>query len=98
MNFFTYSYLFWELTNNKFREKNIGNSWRCSKEYMLTYKKTENLEVVGYSEGDLASCVDAKKSTSCYAFTLSPCLVAFKISKLYKIFHHIKSLNVCMKY
>ena len=65
---------------------------------MLTYKKTENLEVVGYSEGDLASCVDAKKSTSCYAFTLSPCLVAFKISKLYKIFHHIKSLNVCMKY
>ena len=26
------------------------------------------------------------------------CLVLFKISKLYKILHHIKSLNACIKY
>ena len=30
--------------------------------------------------------------------TLSPCLDAFKISKLYKISHHIEFLNACMKY
>ena len=28
----------------------------------------------------------------------SPCLVASKIPKLYKILHHIESLNACMKY
>ena len=35
-----------------------------TKEYMLTYKRTENLEVVGYSDADFAGCVDTKKSTS----------------------------------
>ena len=34
-----------------------------TKEYMLTYKRTENLEVVGYSDADFAGCVDTKKST-----------------------------------
>ncbi|KAG2646291.1 hypothetical protein PVAP13_2KG499700 [Panicum virgatum] len=29
---------------------------------------------------------------------LRPCLVVFKIPKLYKISHHIESLNACMKY
>ena len=29
---------------------------------------------------------------------LGSCLVAFKIPKLYKIPHHIESLNACMKY
>ena len=27
-----------------------------------------------------------------------PCLVPFKIPKLYKIFHHIEFFNICMKY
>ena len=31
-------------------------------------------------------------------FQSSPYLVAFKISKLYKILRHIESLNACMKY
>ena len=42
-----------------------------TKEYMLTYKRTENLEVVGYSDADFAGCVDTKKSTSGYIFTLA---------------------------
>ena len=35
-----------------------------TKDLMLTYKKSDNLEVVGYSDADFARCVDTKKSTS----------------------------------
>ena len=38
---------------------------------MLTYKIIENLEVVGYSGADFVGCVDTKKSTSGYVFTLA---------------------------
>jgi hypothetical protein len=39
-------------------------------DYMLTYKKTDNLEVIGYSDFDFVGCADSQKSTSCYVFTL----------------------------
>jgi hypothetical protein len=42
-----------------------------TKNLMLTYKKSDNLEVVGYSDADFAGCVDSKKSTSGYIFTLA---------------------------
>ena len=42
-----------------------------TKEYMLTYKIIENLEVVGYSGADFVGCVGTKKSTSGYVFTLA---------------------------
>ena len=48
---------------------------------MLTYKKTENLEVVGYSDADFAGCVDTKKSTSGYVFTLANGAISWKSSK-----------------
>ena len=41
-----------------------------TEEYMLTYKKTENLELVGYLDADFVGCVDTKKSTLDYVFTL----------------------------
>jgi hypothetical protein len=37
---------------------------------MLTYKRTDNLEVIGYSDSDFVGCVDSQKSTSGYVFTL----------------------------
>jgi hypothetical protein len=42
-----------------------------TKDYMLIYKRTENLEVVGYSDADFADCVDTKRLTSGYVFTLA---------------------------
>ena len=42
-----------------------------TKGLMLTYKRSDNLEVVGYSDADFAGCVDDKKSTSGYIFTLA---------------------------
>jgi chaperone required for assembly of F1-ATPase len=40
------------------------------KDYMLIYRRSDNLEVVGYSHADYAGCVDSKKSTSGYIFIL----------------------------
>ena len=41
-----------------------------TKDLMLTYKRSDNLEVIGYLDADFAGCVDTKKSTSGYIFTL----------------------------
>jgi hypothetical protein len=48
---------------------------------MLTYKRTRNLEVVGYSDADFLGCVDTKKSTSDYVFTLANGVISWKSSK-----------------
>jgi len=63
-------------------QKNLGlDHWKAvkkvlrylqgTKNYMLTYGKSDNLVVVGYSDADFAGCVDDKKSTSGYIFTLA---------------------------
>ncbi|KAD7117392.1 hypothetical protein E3N88_04660 [Mikania micrantha] len=36
--------------------------------FKLTYRRSDNLEVVGYSDSDFAKCKDDKKSTSGYIF------------------------------
>jgi hypothetical protein len=41
-----------------------------TKHYMLTYNKTDNLEVIGYSDADFVGYMDSQKSTLGYAFTL----------------------------
>jgi len=52
-----------------------------TKDLMLTYKKSDNLEIVGYSDADFAECVDTKKSTSGYIFTLAGGAISWKSSK-----------------
>jgi hypothetical protein len=42
-----------------------------TKHYMLTYKRTDNLEVIDYSYSDFVGCVNSQKSTSGYVFTLA---------------------------
>ncbi|XP_017648085.2 secreted RxLR effector protein 161-like [Gossypium arboreum] len=39
-----------------------------TKGYMLTYKRLDNLEVIGYYDSDFVSYVDSRKSTSSYIF------------------------------
>ncbi|GJZ21614.1 putative RNA-directed DNA polymerase [Tanacetum coccineum] len=41
-----------------------------TKNSMLTYRKMNNLEVVGYSDSDFAKCKDSSRSTSWYIFML----------------------------
>nr|GEY14297.1 UBN2_2 domain-containing protein [Tanacetum cinerariifolium] len=41
------------------------------KEYKLTYTRSDNLEVIGYSDSEFAKCKDTSRSTSRYIFILS---------------------------
>ena len=41
------------------------------KDFMLIYKKVDNLEVVGYTDSDFGGCLDHLKSISGYIFMLA---------------------------
>ena len=45
---------------------------------MLTYRHTDTLEVVGFSDSDYAGCVDDKRSTSGYIFMMVEGVVSWK--------------------
>ena len=61
--------------------KKVLRYMQGTKDYMLTYQKSDNLEVVGYSDADYARCVDSRKSTSGYIFTLVGGAISWKSSK-----------------
>jgi hypothetical protein len=52
-----------------------------TKHYMLTYKRTDNLEVIGYSDADFAGCPDSQRSTSGYVFTLASGAISWRSYK-----------------
>ncbi|XP_057981118.1 secreted RxLR effector protein 161-like [Malania oleifera] len=48
---------------------------------MLTYKRTDQLEVVGYSDSDFAGCVNSRKSMYGYLFLLAGGAISWKSAK-----------------
>ncbi|XP_074297230.1 secreted RxLR effector protein 161-like [Silene latifolia] len=52
-----------------------------TKELMLTYRRSDHLEVIGYSDSDYAGCVDSRKSTIGYLFLLAEGAVSWKSGK-----------------
>ncbi|KAA0038142.1 Retrovirus-related Pol polyprotein from transposon TNT 1-94 [Cucumis melo var. makuwa] len=48
---------------------------------MLTYKRSDHLEVIGYSDSDFAGCVDTRKSTFGYLFLLAEEAISWKSAK-----------------
>ena len=48
---------------------------------MLTYRRTDTLEVVGFSDSDYLGCVDDKKSTYGYIFMMDKGVVSWKSVK-----------------
>ena len=48
---------------------------------MLTFKRSDNLEVIGYFDSDFARCVDSRKSTFGYLFMLAGGAISWKSSK-----------------
>jgi hypothetical protein len=52
-----------------------------TKHYMLMYKKTCNLEIVGYLDSDFMGCADSQKSASGYVFPLTNGAISWKSSK-----------------
>ena len=41
-----------------------------TKDYVLTYRRLDHLEIIRYSESDFAGCQDSRKSTSGYIYML----------------------------
>ena len=52
-----------------------------TKDYMLTYRRSNHLEVIGYSDSDYAGCVDTRKSTFGYLFLLAEGAISWKSAK-----------------
>ena len=52
-----------------------------TKGLMLTYRRSDSLQVEGYSHSDFAGDIDDRKSTSGYAFTLAGGAISWKSSK-----------------
>ncbi|KAL0413871.1 UNVERIFIED_CONTAM: Secreted RxLR effector protein [Sesamum radiatum] len=61
--------------------KKVMRYLQGTKDYMLMYRRTENLEVVGYLDSDFAGCVDSRKSTSGYIFMIASGAVSWKSAK-----------------
>jgi hypothetical protein len=52
-----------------------------TKGLMLTYKRSDSLEIVGYSDSDFAGCLDTDRSTSGYVFKLAGGAISCSSSK-----------------
>ncbi|WJX19405.1 hypothetical protein P8452_09107 [Trifolium repens] len=52
-----------------------------TKDYMLMYRQTDNLDVTGYLDSDFAGCVDSRKSTSGYIFMLAGGAISWRSTK-----------------
>lgn len=54
---------------------------RGTKDLKLTFRKTNALDIIGYSDDDLAGCRDTLKSTSGYVFLLAGGAISWKSAK-----------------
>ncbi|RVW23885.1 Retrovirus-related Pol polyprotein from transposon TNT 1-94 [Vitis vinifera] len=61
--------------------KKVMRYLQGTKDYMLTYKRSEQLEVVGYSDFDYGGCLDSLKSTSGFVFMLANGAISWKSEK-----------------
>lgn len=52
-----------------------------TKDYMLTYRKLDVSEIIGYSDSDFAGCQDSYRSTSGYIYLLAGGAISWKIAK-----------------
>ena len=52
-----------------------------TKNHMLTYKKSDHLEMTGYTDSDFVGCVDTRKSTFGYVYLLAGGAISWKSAK-----------------
>ncbi|XP_073103287.1 secreted RxLR effector protein 161-like [Elaeis guineensis] len=52
-----------------------------TKDYMLMYRRSDELEVVDYSGSDFTGCIDSRKSTSGYIFMFAGGAISWKSVK-----------------
>ena len=61
--------------------KKVMRYLQRTKDFMLIYRRVDNLEVVGYSNSDFGGCSDDRKSTSRYIFMLVGGAISWKSVK-----------------
>ena len=61
--------------------KRVMRYLQGTKDYKLTYKHSDHLEVIGYSNSDFAGCIDSRKSTSGYIFILAGGAISWRSKK-----------------
>lgn len=61
--------------------KRVMRYLQRTKEYMLTYRRSDKLEVIGYSDSDFAGCQDSRKSTSGYIYLLAGGAISWRSAK-----------------
>ena len=61
--------------------KKALRSAQGTKDLMLTYRRSDSLEIRGYSDADFAGDRDDRKSTSGYVFTLAGGAISWRSSK-----------------
>ena len=61
--------------------KRVMRYLQRTKDYMLTYQKSDQLEIIRYSDFDFAGCRDSMKSTSSYIYLLAGGAISWKSVK-----------------
>ena len=61
--------------------KRVMRYLQRTKDYMLTYRRSDVLEIIGYSDSNYAGCQDTLRSTSSYIFMLAGGAVSWKSVK-----------------
>ena len=61
--------------------KKVMRYLQGTKDHMLMYRRTDNLEVIGYSDSYFAGCVDSRKSTFSYIFKLVDGAISWRSAK-----------------
>ena len=63
------------------KAKRVMRYLQRTKDYILTYRISNHLEIVGYSDSNFAGCLDSRRSTSGYIFMLVGGAVSWKSVK-----------------
>ena len=61
--------------------KRVMRSLQSTKDHMLIYRRSDYLEIVGYSDSDFAGCQDSKGSMSGYVYLLAGKVISWKSVK-----------------
>ncbi|XP_074337536.1 secreted RxLR effector protein 161-like [Apium graveolens] len=61
--------------------KRVLRYLKKTKDYKLTYRKSDHLEIIGYSDSDSGECKDERNSTSDYIYLLAGGAISWRSSK-----------------
>ena len=61
--------------------KRVIRYLKRTKDFMVTYRRLDSLEIIGYSNSDFPGCQDSKRSTSAYVFMQAGGVISWKSAK-----------------